>query len=279
MKRLPVILLVLGTSASWAALPTDTRLEQVQSETQIGEINRLGSSRIAGLNGLYKFSGNTEVIPKAVIFKGEIEDNIGGVSLDVHKDETVAVEFLESGDVLMTLRLPDEEVGKIPEQLILSLAEFNELGLKMKSTGTAEDLKQKYTGYFDTTVAARRQGQVRPRRHTVRMQSSKRGNLRRDRNGRIAGGGGNCVAVVKALTGFVGTAGNGVGMASALMRRGWQSISFSSRRKGTVCSWSGGFHGKGHVGYFDGSCFVPTYGGNCGSPGKNYRLRNCVARG
>lgn len=236
------------------------------------------SAKALGLNGIYKFSKSTEVIPQAVIFNDNLEQNIGGVSIDVTKNEPVAIEYMDDGNILMTLRLPGEELGKVPEQLIISQEEFKELGLELFSTGGVDELMAKHSGYEETDVAARNGGQMRARRHTVRQETSRRG-FRRDGNGRIAGGGGNCVAVVKSLTGFRGTAGNGVGMASALQRRGWKSISPSAKSRGTVCSWAGGFHGKGHVAWFDGSCFQPTYGGNCGSPGKNYRMIKCVHKG
>lgn len=274
MKKLSVLMFAMATSASaLAALPVDVA-SNAQSQ-------RSESTRHFGVNGLYKFSKNTEVIPDAAYLNGELVDNIGEVSLDVHKDETVAIEFLNDGKILMTLRLPEEELGRdIPEQMIISMEEYQALGLKMESTGTVDDLMAKYTGYFDTEVAARNGSRARPRRHTVRQENSRRsGGFRRDGNGRIAGGGGNCVRVVKSLTGFRGTAGNGVGMASALQRAGWRDVGTGARFRGVVCSWSGGIGGKGHVGYFDGSCFVPTYGGNCGSPGRGYSLRKCVARG
>lgn len=244
-------------------------------------IPRIRESQVMPINGIYKFSKNTEIIPDAVVTATGLEENIGGVAIDVYKNEAVNLEFLSSGEILLTLRLALEEVGRAPEQMIISHAEFKALGLKFVEMGSAEDLKQKYSGYFDTEVAGRGRGrgQAQPRRHRMRMESSRRGGggRGRDRNGRIAGGGGNCVAVVKSLTGFRGTAGNGVGMASALARRGWKVVSSSNIRRGSVCSWSGGFHGKGHVGWFDGRCFQPTYGGNCGSPGRNYRMIKCVS--
>lgn len=273
MKGFSTLLLVLTTSSSvFAAMPVDVAVApKSQFNTQ--------ALHALSINGIYKFTKNTEVIPTAVMVNGEAEDNIGGISMDVFKDEAVAVEYLEDGKVLMTLRLATEEAGKVPDQLILTKDEFNQLGLKMDSEGSVDDLMANYTGYFDTEVAAREGGRLKARRHTMRQETSRRGRggFGRDANGRIRGGGGNCVAVVKSLTGFSGTAGNGVGMASALQRRGWRVVSSPSR--GTVCSWSGGFHGKGHVGWFDGSCFQPTYGGNCGSPGKNYRLIKCVSKG
>ena len=267
MKHLPALIIALATLNVWGALPPDSNLEN-----RPPPINKIG-----GLNGIYQIPTNSAVVPDAVIVNGDVEGNIGGVSIAIYKDEPVALEFLNTGEVLMTLRLPDEEVGHVPEQLILSQEEFQLLNLRMISMGDVQTLKSDYTGYFATEVASRN-GQAKARRHTVRQEQSRGYGGRRDRTGRIAGGGGNCVSVVKSLTGFSGTAGNGVGMASALQNHGYRPLAFSSRRRGTVCSWSGGFHGKGHVGWFDGHCFQPTYGGNCGQPGSRFRLVKCVAR-
>lgn len=275
MKSLSVFVFAIATTTTaMAAAPIDVATNAQSARSQ-------QAPRFFGVNGIYKFSKNTEVIPESAYLNGELVDNIGEVSLDVHKDEAVALEFLDNGKILLTLRLPDEELGgDIPEQMIISMDEYQALGLKLESTGTANDLMAKYSGYFETEVAARNGSRARPRRHTVRQENSRRGGaFRKDRNGRIAGGGGNCVRVVKSLTGFSGVAGNGVGMASALERAGWRNVGTGARYRGVVCSWSGGIGGKGHVGYFDGSCFVPTYGGNCGSPGRGYSLRKCVARG
>ncbi|NJL24003.1 MAG: hypothetical protein HC902_01650 [Calothrix sp. SM1_5_4] len=233
------------------------------------------------MNGIYKFSRAMEVVPDVMIYDdGEREENIGGVAYDMFKDEPVALELLDSGDILMTLRLPDTEDGNtVPRQMIISAEEFAELGLSFVGVGSVADLMESDSGYEFTQVAG--SSRSRPRRHTARLEGSRRarGGFSRDGNGRVVGRNGNCVRVVKSMTGFSGTAGNGVGMANALARTGrWRVVSPSSRIAGMVCSWSGGRHGKGHVGYFDGSCFQPTYGGNCGSPGKSYRLRKCVAR-
>ena len=264
MRNLSALVLVFTTVNAWGALHPDL-------------VAPAAISRISGISGLYKFPIDSEVVPGSAITGGEREPNPGGVSLGVHKDETVAMEFIEGGDILMTLRLPDEELGRVPEQLILSPEEFALLNLTMVSTGTAQDLFNNYSGYFETQLAGQ-YSRSKPRQHKFRQESSRGHRRSHDHNGRIAGGGGNCVSVVKSLTGFSGTAGNGVGMASALQRRGYRVTSYSSRRRGTVCSWSGGFHGKGHVGWFDGRCFQPTYGGNCGQPGSRYHLAKCVAR-
>lgn len=276
MKRLASFVLAFSSVTAFAAI--DRTAEGIESLAPVAPLAQRASVRSLALNGIYKFSRNTEVIPSAVMTRTGIEENIAGASLDVYKDEAVQAEFLEGGDVLMTLRLADEESGRVPEQMIISAEEFENLGLQYVNGGTVADLKQQYSGYFDTQVAGRSRSKAR--KHKMRLESSRRGSgsgFRRDRNGRIAGGGGNCVSVVKSLTGFRGTAGNGVGMAGALSRRGWRSVSRSNVTRGSVCSWSGGFHGKGHVGWFDGNCFQPTYGGNCGSPGRSYRLIKCVS--
>jgi hypothetical protein len=98
----------------------------------------------------------------------------------------------------------------------------------------------------------------------------------------IIGGNGNCVRVVKALTGFGGRAHNGRGFASSLLRSrmGYRVVSIRSRKRGMVCSWNEIGGGPGHVGRFDGRCFQPVYPKSpCGNPGKRYRLSLCVARG
>lgn len=277
MIRIGALALILFSITAQAAIERTANVEQ-NANPVISGVAARANVRSLALNGIYKFSRNTEVIPSTVLTKNGPEDNIAGASIDVYKDEAVNVEFLDSGDVLMTLRLPENENGKVPEQMVLSAEEFENLGLNFVENGTVADLKARYTGYMDTAVAGK--SRIKARKHSIRVESSRRGSrsgFRRDRNGRIAGGGGNCVSVVKSLTGFSGTAGNGIGMAGALQRRGWKSISYSGVQRGSVCSWSGGFHGKGHVGWFDGSCFQPTYGGNCGSPGRNYHLLKCVS--
>lgn len=267
MKQFFALLFAFATLNTWAALPPESDYLSKPTTTKPFHIR---------MDGIYTFVADTEVIPEAVILNGEIEENPGRVSTSVHKGEAVAIEFLASGEILMTLRLPEEEAGLVPEQFVISHEEFHALRLQFAAVGTANDLKANYSGYFDTQVAGRG-GRARARYHRHRQESARRGH-RRDGNGRIAGGGGNCVSVVKSLTGFRGTAGNGVGMASALQRIGYSVVSFGGLMRGAVCSWSGGYHGKGHVGWFDGRCFQPTYGGNCGNPGRNYRLVKCVAK-
>ncbi len=272
MKSVLALFLLVSPAFSHAAIDRMATVDESQAPASSVRLTNRGLA----LNGIYKFSRNTEIIPSAVVTSQGLEENIGGASIDAHKNEAVSVEFLGSSEVLLTLRLADEEVGRVPEQMIVSAEEFQALGLKFAEEGTVADLKEKYSGYHETQVAGRGRGQAR--RHRMRLETSRRGSYGgRDRNGRIAGGGGNCVSVVKSLTGFRGTAGNGVGMASALARIGWKTVSPNGIRRGSVCSWSGGFHGKGHVGWFDGSCFQPTYGGNCGSPGRNYRMIKCVS--
>jgi hypothetical protein len=95
------------------------------------------------------------------------------------------------------------------------------------------------------------------------------------------GGNGNCVRVVKALTGFGGRAHNGRGFASSLLRSrmGYRVVSIRSRKRGMVCSWNEIGGGPGHVGRFDGRCFQPVFPNSpCGDPGKRYLLSLCVAR-
>lgn len=275
MKRFSIILMTMAVSQqAFSAAPIDVAPAHKPSLSSPSVV----APKKMGINGIYKFSKAGEVIPDAFIYDGVAEGNISGDSFAVSKNEPVALEYLEDGNILMTLRLADEEKGKISEQVIITADELAQLDLKLENMGDVDDLMANYTGYEETTVAGRTQ--LRARRHTVRQETSRRkGSFRRDANGRIAGGGGNCVSVVKSLTGFSGTAGNGVGMASALQRRGWKVVSSGAKRAGTVCSWSGGRHGMGHVGYFDGTCFQPTYGGNCGNPGKSYRLIKCVSRG
>ena len=103
-----------------------------------------------------------------------------------------------------------------------------------------------------------------------------------DGRGRITGDNGNCVRVVKALTGFGGRAHNGRGFASSLLRSrmGYRVVSIRSRKRGMVCSWNEIGGGPGHVGRFDGRCFQPVFPKSpCGDPGRRYRLSLCVARG
>lgn len=219
----------------------------------------------AGISGLYKIPAFTEVVPQVFIVNGDRGGNPGQVSMDINKDEVVAIQFLPSGQVLMTLNLAHEEQGTVADQLILSVDEFKRMNATMIMLGGASELIENYSPYLETEVAARRgtKTKAKYRKHKVRQEFRRSG-----RN--IVGRNGNCVSVVSYLTGFSGTAGNGVGMANALQRRGWKPIAFKSVRRGSVCSWSGGKgHNYGHVGWFDGRCFQPTYN-NCGLPGRGF---------
>lgn len=257
MKHLLAIVIMLIASNSGAARHEVTAIaEDTEYKNQLG------------FSGLYRVLNRTEVVPQNFVLNGEIEGNPGQVSMDLTKDEVIAVKFGPNGQVVVSLKLASEELRRIPERLILSRGEFNRMKLELISFGDELDL-QAFTDVEATRVAGGR-GQVRSRKHTFK-QEARRG------RGNIVGRNGNCVSVVKYLTGFSGTAGNGVGMASALQNRGYKTISFSAKKRGTVCSWSGGSHGLGHVGWFDGRCFQPTYS-NCGDPGHKYRLLKCVHR-
>ncbi|MGE4133361.1 MAG: hypothetical protein AB7F86_17085 [Bdellovibrionales bacterium] len=273
MKNLAIVPILFGLmTAAHAALPPSN---SISSDDQ-----QLSRSTLVGLNGLYRFTKKSEVVPVAAIVDGEADENPGEVSVEMNRGELVLTETLPSGDILMTIQPGPGEENTLPSQFILSQEEMSALPLEFVKFGSAVDLKEQ-SDYVDTDVAARGRSRAKKRRHRVRQESSRRGRrhrFRRDSNGRIAGGGGNCVRVVKSLIGWQGHAGNGVGMASALRRNGWSVIGYGSRRRGTVCSWSGGWHGLGHVGWFDGSCFQPTYAGNCGHPGRRYSLRLCVTR-
>jgi hypothetical protein len=281
MKRTTAfsIVLLLASTSVWAAAPNTSERFASGAESAAPAIT---IPQLLGLNGIYKVSKSTEVVPDAFLINGKIAPNVSGVSMDLSAREAVAIETLSDGKMLLTLRLADVEAGKVPNQLIISKEEFQNLGLAFESSGGTADLMAKYSGYEESEVAARGGSAPRARRHTVRMETSRRSYSRgRDGNGRIAGGGGNCVAVVKSLIGWGGgSMGNGVGATRALRARGWRPISPSNLRRGAVCSWAGGNgHNKGHVGYFDGRCFQPTYGGNCGNPGSGFRMIGCVARG
>lgn len=223
---------------------------------------------VLALNGIYKFNYDYNVFPKRYTINGLSEENNSDLVIGVSKNEPVAVRFLNNDEILVTLRLTETEIGKVPEQFVMSAEEFMDLQLNYSSPGNADDLYAKDTGYEEVQLA-NRSGRVttKPRTH----------GFKRDRNGRIMGGNGNCVAVVKRITGFSGKAGNGKGFADALLRTGrWRSIG-TKKTKGAVCSWTGGSHGKGHVGWFDGKCFQPVYPkAPCGNPGSRYRLRKCV---
>ena len=177
MKLLSALLFFFSTAYAWAAIPPDT----VQTQPRNPDSRKI---RIAGINGIYKFSSRNEVIADAAIVNGRIEANLGRVSMDVYKGEPVALEFLDNGQILMTLRLPENEMGKIPAQYILSRLEFEALNFKWISTGTAQDLEQQYSGYLETQVASRGSNKAQSRKHRFRQESSERGM-------NIRGGGGN----------------------------------------------------------------------------------------
>jgi hypothetical protein len=232
------------------------------------------------LPGLYSFGAITEFMPAGAIVNGELEGNPGGVMVSANTGETVHLAFLPNKQVLMTFSLAPEEAKKFPSQLVLSNEEFQALNMRFISAADIDQLYKVESGY-EVTRDARRGGssRARPRRHaTYHERRSGGGGGYLDANGRIAGRNKNCVRVVKDLIGFHGRTGDGKQVASTLLNTGrYILVSVAARITGMICSWTGGWHGKGHVGRFDGQCFVPTYQGNCGNPGSHYRLSKCVA--
>lgn len=249
---------------SLASLPADDEiLEAVTAQPEVLK-----------LDGIYRFTVTEEMLPEQVILNGEIEDNFHEYLVEMSEGEPVVVEFISPDAVLLSLSLHETEQGVFPEQFVISFEEFEALQLKFETAGTLDDLLAIDLGFSDTLSASANGSHIKPRKHNIKSRFA------RDVNGRFVGKNGNCVAVVKYLTGFSGTAGNGKGFANALLKwraKNYKAVSLNHRKKGTVCSWNGGWHGKGHVGWFDGHCFQPTYSNNCGEPGAKYRMKLCVA--
>lgn len=239
--------------------------------------------------GIYKSREAITFEPTAFIYGDETEPNVGGLNISVDAGEKFLVEYMNDGSAMITLRYTDEDKmagnqstendgdedddnGELPDKILIDAELVSQLGeLEFVAEGDARDLYRLESGIEGDKVAARgRGGRVRHRRHRV-------GGLIK-RGGRYVGRNGNCVRVVKAMTGIGGKLGNGHKVAASLQGRGWRPASLSSHQRGDVCSWRGGRHGKGHTAYFDGRCFQPTYGGNCGNPGRHYRLFKCVRR-
>lgn len=245
--------------AVWTFTASATRNEManVQPDDEL-RTNR----RILAFNGLYKFRADATLKPSAEFFGGlRVVDPLGS-SVTFSKNEPVAIEILNSGEVKLTLLVAQEERGKIPESMILSAQEFNNSGLQYIGQGGAKELAQKFSVYEDIQVAGRNRIKLPPRMH-----------------GRFNDGSGyyGCVGwVCNSIGGCSGTTGGGRGMTSYLRGRGWRSVSCKNPPIGAVASWSGGPHDSGHTGRWNGSGWC--YDKGCGDPGAGYRMKDCVAR-
>jgi hypothetical protein len=229
----------------------------------------LSASPVFGLqanqsNGIYRFSKDIEVLPKAELVKGLYIVDPDRHTVGFTQGEPVTAEFLASGDVAISIVLPVKEQGVMPEKIILSEKEFLRSGLTFVAQGTFAELEASYFSY-DQFQEARRGGGGFAR--------GGRAHFRNAAGGSYYG----CVAYVcRAIGGCSGSVGNGVGMTNYLRARGWKPVSCSNPPIGAVASWSGG-GGAGHTGIWNGSGFCYDLG--CGNPGRNYRLKPpCMAR-
>lgn len=240
---------------------------------------------------IYKSSEAITFEPTSLVYGEEIEPNYSGLTISVDAGEKFLVERLGDGSMQITLRYTEQDnlagdssdleadndedgdqAGILPDKFILDADLAAQLAdLEFVSEGNVSELYRLESGLAGDQVASSRG------RHGGRTRRHRIGGLVK-RHGRFVGARRNCVRVVKALTGLGGSLGNGKKVAFTLQGRGWKPASMSSHRRGDVCSWRGGHHGLGHTGYFDGRCFQPTYNGNCGSPGRNYRMIKCVRR-
>ncbi len=246
---------LIFTSGAYATAPATSGSE---TAPQISEFTLKSANEN---NGLYRFTLPTELLPKAEYINAQKIVAPERETVGFEANEPVAVEFIEDGDVLIHILLPPEEIGLIPEAIVISGAEFDASGLRLFANGGFKDLAKKYSGDLEVKVAGRG------------FNRHGRAHYRNAAGGSYYG----CVAwVCRAIGGCSGTTGNGRGMTNYLRNRGWQSVSCSNPPVGAVASWTGGSHGLGHTGKWNGSGWCYDLG--CGDPGRKYRMKDCVAR-
>jgi hypothetical protein len=206
-------------------------------------------------DGLYRFQRDTVIPTQKVRLNGALIEDDVPVDLSFSENETVAVRALESGELELTLLVAEEEQDGVPDTVYLTMDEFAETNLAFIRFGDKADLLQNFSSAEETQEANRGRSRARSRLHW--------------------GGAGGCVAYVLRTLGFV-VRGNGKDITRALIRqKGWRPVSCQSPTPGTVASWKGGSHGRGHTGIWNGSCFAYDIG--CGDPGRKYRLIGCAA--
>gem|GEM_PF-6872085 len=214
-------------------------------------------------SGIYLFENATELLPKVEYINGLRIVSPEPETMSFVKDEPVAVEFLRNGDAVIHVMLTQEEFGVMPETIVIRAEEFARSGLHFAAQGGAKELLEN-SRWAPSLKEARAGGG---------FNRAGRAHYRNAAGGSYYG----CVAsVCRAIGGCSGTVGNGVGMTSYLRRLGWRSVSCANPPVGAVASWSGGSHGLGHTGHWNGSGWCYDLG--CGDPGAKYRMKDCVAR-
>jgi hypothetical protein len=228
---------------------------------------------------IYTFNDHQEIEPLAARFgSGDFVSNSDKRVIKTNPGEAIHVSDLGTGGLIISFILPEEEKTKqsVPWQIVVSQETFASLSLQYRGAGELSDLPKYESGYSENVVASRAGGGAKARRHQY---------------ANVMGGGGNCVQVVGGITGY-GPIANGVDFASRLISAShgkYQPVSLNYRQRGTVCSWRNNNNrkasakkrrnGAGHVGYYNGHCFEPYYPGTgeCGDPGPDYTMIECVA--
>lgn len=213
-----------------------------------------------------------DFVPEYVSQNGKIYQNFDEITLS--DKEAVAVKFREDGLVDLTMQLDDAEAGQEPSKAILTQEQFAKLNLAFDKVGDVAVLERDYSKYDQADLARRHGGGARHRSH-----GRHRGYGRMHytaANGHSYTG---CVAYVASRVGFSGTAGNGTGMASALVAEGRYHWNYGSPSVGDVCSYSGGRSGAGDVCiYRGGDCC--EYDKGCHSLSmRGYHLKHCASPG
>jgi hypothetical protein len=225
---------------------------------QPGPVIALSARPLLSDVGLFISLQDQIVDASAFVFSGVKEPNPTGALIGITKDEPLAVRILPNGQALITILLPDEEKGRLPDGLIVSPDILAKLSLLPIGLGDEQTLAASYSPYLTQQVAARR------------------GGFRRAGRMHYAGARG-CVAYVKRRLGLSGSMGNGHAVARNLInKRGWRQVSCNNPPVGTVASWTGGVHGLGHTAIWTGWCW--KYDIACADPGSRYRLRLCAHR-
>jgi hypothetical protein len=257
MKSFLFTALLMTGANSWAALSefaNSSSRPLNESRTQFKPIP---------FDGIYRFRSDAVVKPKVEYINGLKVIDPDQPSISLNRNEPVAVRMLPSGDFEISLLLPDDERGTIPERIAVSAEEFAKLDLDYKTQGNAVDLKRYFSNEEEVQVARRGGGA--------------RGSVRRHKRFSDGTGYYGCLGwVCNSLGGCSGKIGGGKGMTNYLRRQGWRPVSCSNPPIGAVASWTGGGRGSGHTGRWNGSGWCYDLG--CADPGSKFRLKDCVAK-
>lgn len=260
-QAIALAILALAGSIAVASLPSDMDNQRVSTIP----------SPMA-VDGIYLIQKTQVVAPEGFEWNGEYVATDELEEFQLNKNEAVALRFLEDGRVRLDF-LTSEEEGEVPNTLILSRREFEQLNLSFIKIGDEQSLAQEFSPYDETMESAGRSRGARSRTHS-----------QRGRGGRRIG---NCKAWVNTFLvakGLIRSRINGISawmMAGGLQQVGWKSTSRSKPKFGTTCVYKGGKgHSHGHTNVWNGRCWMSDIG--CepkGYPGSYFKPIGCFSKG